>query len=493
MSFNLLYPRVDWTYQLQATGIAADISGAPTCVVGPSDEVYFAFSAKGTVGTLANVNNYQIVVGCVSSSGALQWLFRDPQLVSSATDSQPALALGTAGELYLVFVTTGAVPGKLNGLVAPSFCGSCGSLQGPEDIVVARINGATAGTPVVSWVVQDLSVNSCSREMNPRILYDIYANRLLLAYTSTGAVICAARVGTPNIIVTCLDPPTGGLVWVHQSNSMNCGGENGQPSIAVDPAGGIYIAYTITAQVVGGGTFIGSLTEPRVEVIKITASGSPLVINRNWILSSVSNVNPPVATVNNYPYLAYDPIKTKLYLAFVTSGTVPGGTPTPGASSHLVVASINPLTAALNWLNETPEYNEGGYRYSSISELVFTIDPNGVPYLAASAIQTSTSSGMIFMYRFNPDNGKSGWIYYDSSIAFRAYLPAIQSVTTPNTAFRVGANYSGPWIAIRSGNLYVAFINQDTETFQLVGLRQVQRYQDITAFEYMRDFTGICG
>jgi hypothetical protein len=491
MAFNLLYPRVDWTYQLQATGIAADISGTPGLVVGPADEVYFAFSSRGTVGNLPSVGTYQIVVGCVNSTGVVQWIRRFPQLVSNSVDSQPGLALGNTGELYITFVTIGALPGKVNGLNAPSFCGGCGASQGPEDIVVARINGAVAGIPSVAWVVQDLSINSCSVETRPRILYDSFLNRLLLTYTSSGAIICQVKVGSLNVVVNCLDPISGGNVWVFQSNLVNSGGFNQDPSVAVDSAGGVYIAYTTTNQVIGGAVVPPGAQN--VEVIKITASGSPLVINRNWILSSINNVNPVGGTINSNPTIAFDTINNRLFLAWITTGIVPGGSNPYLPNPSIVFASINGTTGILNWLKQSPVYNEGSYRYSSISLPIFTLDVNGVPYVAASAVQDITGEGMIFMYRLDPLNGNSGWIYFQSSIAVRAYLPAIDSADTPNTAFRVGANYSGPWISVRSGNLYVAFVNQDTETFQLVGLRQVQRYQDITAFDYMNNFTGICG
>ena len=105
------YPRPDWTATVSSN---LDISGAPAIVVGPNDVVYFAVSAKGIFGTLADTTTYDIVVGCMSGSGVLQWLFRDPQLVSGAGDTQPALALGNGGELYLAFITPGAIPGRSN-------------------------------------------------------------------------------------------------------------------------------------------------------------------------------------------------------------------------------------------------------------------------------------------------------------------------------------------------------------------------------------------
>jgi hypothetical protein len=182
-----------------------------------------------------------------------------------------------------------------------------------------------------------------------------------------------------------------------------------------------------------------------------------------------------------------------LYVAFLTTGTVPGGTATPGASNNVAVVSLDPGTANVRWLVESLEYNEAGYKYSSLASCVITLDALGTPYITARGVQDSSGLGMIYTYRINPETGRWGWLYYDGYTGYRAYLPAIQSTATPNTAFRVGADYSGSSISIRTGHLYVGFVNQDTEVFQLVALRQVQRYQDVTAFQYMRDYTGICG
>lgn len=488
MGLGQLYPQVDWTYELQALGVNADISGAPTILVGPSEEVYFAFSAKGAVGILPAVSQYQIVIGCVSASGTLQWLFRDPQLVSTATDSQPVLVLGSDGEMYVAFTTTGSVPGRTNAALLPSFCGGCGTFAGPEDLVVARINGTTAGTPVVAWVIQDISINSCSREQGARILFDSYANRLLLAYTTTGSTICAARVGSPNVVIASLDPITGGLSWAHQAANLNSSGQNGPPSLAVDAAGGIYAAYTVTAQVSGGGTFVGS---QQVEIVKLVAGGSPFAVTREWILSATTQINPSAVSVSATPSLTVDIIRNRLYVAFTTTGIVPGGSiPTPAPVSNLVVASVQ-TTGQLNWMQETPFFNEPQYRYSHIFSPAVTLDVNGNLYVAARCTQVSTGQGMITVFKLNADTGISGWAF-QNGVLYRAYLPAINSADSPNTAFRVGADYSPPAIGIRSGHLYVAFVNQDSNQFQLVALSQIHRYTDITAFQYMRDVTSIC-
>jgi outer membrane protein assembly factor BamB len=186
-----------------------------------------------------------------------------------------------------------------------------------------------------------------------------------------------------------------------------------------------------------------------------------------------------------------DTTRNRLFVAFTTTGIVPGGSvPSPAPVSNLVVASIQ-TTGQLNWLQETPFFNEPQYRYSHIFRPTVTLDTFGSLYVAAQCTQLSTGQGMIAMFKLHPDTGVTAWAYTNSTL-YRAYLPAINSVDTPNTAFRVGANYTAPAIGIQSGYLYVAFVNQDSDCFQLVALGQIQRYADITAFMYMRDKTSIC-
>jgi hypothetical protein len=285
-----------------------------------------------------------------------------------------------------------------------------------------------------------------------------------------------------------LDPATGGLTWAYQAGDLNSPGQNGPPSLAVDAAGAIYAAYSITAQVSGGGTFVGS---QQVEVVKLVAGGSPFAVTRQWILSSISSLNPSTVSVTGSPSIVLDASRNRLYIAFTTTGIVPGGSiPSPPPVSNLVLGSVQ-TTGQLNWLQENPFFNEPQYRYSHVFSPAVTLDNYGNPYIAALCRQASTGQGMIVMFKLNADTGVSGWAFLNGTL-YRAYLPAINSTDSPNTVFRVGANYSPPAIAIRTGHLYVAFVNQDSERFQMVALDQINRYRDVTAFEYIRDYTSIC-
>lgn len=483
MSSGFLYPRVTWQQTLAAS---IDLAGSPALAVAPNDTVYFAVSAKGVFASLPSVSTYQIVIGAVDKDGSLLWTYRPPQLVSTVADTQPTLHIGPTGELYVAFVTTGAVPGKINQYNVVSFCGSCGTTSGLEDFVVARINGAASGTPSIAWVLQDATIDSCSRETRPRLALDAARGYLLIAGLSTGATLCNVAVGSPNLVISALSMTTGGLVWAYQSDEINCTGQNGSPSITVDAAGNIYVAYTITTSVMGG-QYQGGTSD--VEVIRFHTEGSPINIVRDWILSASTIVNSTLADTD--PTIVCDSSRNTLYLAFATTGVVPGGTKT-STGSDIVFASINATTGSLNWLREDPYYNQVYYRYSSADSPVLALDVNGALYMAAHAIDAATSNGMILMFRLNPDTGDSAWFYNLGATVYRAYLPAING-GGPQTVFSGPSPYSAPWVAIGGGNLYVGFNKQDSITFELLGLRQIQRYEDITAFEYMNEYTGICG
>jgi hypothetical protein len=479
----LLYPRVAWQQVVTATD---SIVGRPAIVVGPEDRLYFACSTKGTFSTVSSAS-YQIAIGCFSREGTLEWVFRDPSIVSSSSDTEPSIVLGGDGELYLAFVTQSAVPGKYNMANVLNLCGGCGAYAGPEDLVVARIDGVVSGTPTVAWTLQDATINSCSRETAPQLVYDHVGQRLLIGYQTSGATLCSVRFGSPNIVITCLSL-SGNLAWAYQSDKINSVGSNSSPSITVDKDGYVYVAYTITAPVPGGGTFQGSSTN--IEVVKFHAEGAPTQIVRDWILSSSVVINSPAG--NTDPSVVCDTTRGLLYLSFCTTGTVPGGTPTTGASSHIVFACIT-TSGSLVWLKQSPVFNNNTSSniYNSIDHPRVTLDYSGAVYATAHALHSS-GYPMIVVYRLNRDTGESVWYYNDGpGQIYRIYVVA-DGGTTPNVAYTGASSYGLPSIAIQFENLYVGF-TMNTGDFALVALRQVQRYADTTAFEYMNTETGICG
>jgi hypothetical protein len=465
-----LYPRVQWERTISAS---VDISGAPAVAVAENNWVYFAASAKGAVTgtdgkTLSGANSYRILLGAYDPAGVLQWLFQDPKLMSAAADYEPSLSLGSSGELYIAYVTTGATLGNKNGLNIFSPCGTCGALRGPEDIVVARIDGVLAGTPSVAWVVQDYSLNSCARELGPRILYDAVGQRLLLTYQTSGATVCQARVGSPNAVVVALST-NGALGWVYQGNNMNSVGQNEHPSVAVDASGNVYLAYSTTAPVAGGGAFQG-VRDIQVIQLSMNQGGCNTGISRGWILSTSANINTPNS--EQQPDIIYDSQSNQLLLVYTTNGIVQGGSFT-GATTSLVVAAIN-MNGTLKWIIQSRVFNEDFYKYTIALEPRITSDNVGNIYVVIRAKNT-TGNDRIVMFSVNPNTGDSRWPSRWTLICNNDYFRGFR--------FEMDTKSSGA-IGICNGYIYVSYVAVDG-SLKVYALEQKFQFSGISAFDYM--------
>lgn len=467
-----LYPRVDWERTVSAS---VDMSGAPAIAVAANNWVYFAASGKGSItGTdgkslSGGQNSYRILLGAYDPAGVLQWLFQDPKLVSGTADYTPSLSLGDDGEIYIAYVTNGATPGNKNATNIFSPCGTCGTYKGPEDIVVARIDGVTTGVPAVTWVLQDYSLNSCARELGPKILYDSVGKRLLLTYQTSGATVCQARIGSPNVVVVSLST-SGALGWVYQGNQMNSAGQNEHPSIAVDVSGNVYLAYSTTASLPGGGPLQG-VRDIQVIQLSMSQGGCETGISRGWILSASSNINTPAT--EQQPDIIYDPVTNLLILAYTTNGIVSGGS-FSGATTSLVIAAIQ-LNGVLKWIIQSPVFNEEFYKYKYALEPVITADVLGNIYVVIRA-HNDTGSDTIVMFSVNSNTGDSRWpsrwTFVCNNDYFRGYLFGIPT-------------RSPPAIGIYNGDIYVSYISGLDGSLLMYALAQRFQFSDITAFDYM--------
>ena len=480
------YPRADWVRTITAT---LDISGAPTIVVGPDDAVFFAAAASGVVSSgatsLPDVATLGVYVGAMDKSGNLQWLIRDPRLFTGTNDTAPSIALGASGELYLAFVTPGAVTSRSNGADVPSLCGSCGTTAGRDDIVLARINGAVSGTPNIAWIVQDAYLNSCSNENHVRLHYDAAGDRLFIAYQTTGATLCNVRIGTPNIVLVCFNT-AGYLTWSYQAELLNGAGANEAPCVATDQDGGVYIAYTITSPVAGGSP-AGLTGTKDVEVVKLHIEGELVRVVRDWILSATVPINS--TGTNTDPYIVCDTARNKLYLTFTATEAVPGGTKT-ATGSDIVFVALN-TDGNLSWILQGPEWNEISYRYQSVSAPSLCLDQYGALFAVAQGTDTS-GRAMILAWSINPGSQTSEW-YFRTDIAsvYRTYIPAA-AFTTPFIVVEATAPFTAPSVAVFSGHVYISFSRTDTATQYILAMNQVINYLEYNAQQYIRNVTSIC-
>jgi hypothetical protein len=472
------YPDPIW----QRTISSLDLSGSPSLAMGPNDSVYWVVSSRGTFGSVAT-SRLTIVVGAHDKEGNLLWVLQDARLTSTATDTQPQLTVGEEGELYVVYTTTGSTPGNTNMQNVFSLCGGCSLLKGPEDIVIARLDPQATGPPTVVWVKQDSTLNSCARETSPSIVFNTVSNQLLVAYQTTGATLCEARVGSPNIVLTAFTP-AGGLAWATQNNLFNSRGQNGTPSVTYDASGCVYMAYTITSPVEGG-TFQGVKD---IEVVKCHPEGSPVRIVRDWILSATYILSTPLADTD--PVIVCDRERGILYVAFATNGTISGGTHTSATTDLALVAFSTDGTHL--WSFQSPSINEPTYQYVSVDHPVIALDSVGNVYVATHARRTDGNS-MLLVLRFQPGSPATSWLVRCGYRTYRAYIPVGLQGAPRALVFTTGDVYSPPALTIQEGNLYLGFHTfASTDAFSLTALRQQYPYEDMSAFEYMTDFVGPC-
>ena len=462
----------------------------PAMVVSSDENIYFATIAKGTNGTMTTQNGaFNIFIGKINQYGTLAWAQLFTQLITPVDEYTPSIALGPNNEIFVAFITLGGANGNTNNGNIPSLCNPCATPQF-QDIVVARIDELTPGNPTVSWVSQSNMCNSCGMESVPKLSVDPVNRLLYLVGQSTKQVLCIAPVGSKNIFINCIGF-NGTLLWAEGSNIMNGTGENTNPVLAADRNGGVVVAWETNSTVSGGAV----VTNKQIEVVKFQNSViSPGVISsytRSWILSASVNIRS--TTTGELPTITIDQ-KGNIYLAYVTSGTVLGGTKINGLRD-LVVISLN-TTGALRWVKQGSSLNKAPYSYIDCTSPYFTCDNYGNVYASLVAVRDLSGTQILPVFKFNPTTGANNWQYG----AYEAYLLA--GTGAPYSQFSSASNGFTPVSIGRYGNHFFTAVNT---TQNLPGFSHTSSGLDFcisafyertfaigkTAFEYM-DTKTLC-
>ena len=479
------YPTATWFVQ-QAISADLDNTGTPALVVGSDESVYFAIPTKSTEDPLW----YTITVGKLAATGALLWKQTFPELVTSTDNTLPTLAVGQDGELFLAFMTTGSVVDRLNAAYVPNFCSDCNGVL-YKDIVLARIDQPTPTSASLTWYLQDATLNSCADETAPQLAIDPKNQLLYITWQSTKNIQCYPSIGSNNILLACFGYD-GVQKWLEAMGNINAAEQtNENPVVAASQEGRVTVAWETRGAVIGG----LSSAKKQIEVVSFrTDVGNPTLYSKLWVGSSISNIF-AVGGDSSSPTI----VSTKdgdLYLAFVTKGTVNGGTRTASAQD-LVTVSLN-KHGVLRWMRQGPLYNSGAITYTSVSNPYITVDTWGNPYLS---LQADTDKILLFRIDFN--NGNTYWSYTESSNTYNAYgyaltgAPASVFLTSPNS-------YSKTTLAIYNRSLYVAttVANPHTAPGQsrsspsndlvITSFKQ-HVYSHLTPYQYITNNKIICG
>ncbi len=404
---------------------------APSIAVSADEHLYFATIAKGTNGSLiTQAGAFNIFIGKVNQYGTLLWSKLFAELITPVDEFTPSLALGPNNEIFVSFITLGGANGLINNGSIPSFCNPCATPQF-QDVVVARIDELAPGNPTVTWVGQSSLFNSCSIESVPKIAVDPVNRLLYLFGQSNYQVQCFTPVGSKNIFVTCLGF-NGGFLWSEGNTLINGAGENTNPVVAADRNGGVIIAWETNSTISGGAV----LTNKQIEVVKFqTNIVSPGVISgygRSWILSSIVNIRS--STTGEMPTITTDQ-RGNIYLAYVTSGTVMGGTKINGLRD-LVVLSLN-TNGALRWMIQGYSLNKAPYYYTDCGLPYITCDSYGNVYASLVASTDLSGTQILPIFKFNPTTGANNWQYgaYEAFLLAGAGSPYSQFSPATNNAF----------------------------------------------------------
>jgi len=434
-------PKLNWVRQNQISFDVGSI-GTPAIVTGSDDCVYFAAFVQGHNPSLTvpppsiqySFNTYQsasqtynLVVGKYYPNGpfTLVWYQYFYELTTTSDSRDVKMVIGAENELYVAFTTRGSTPQNLNMALVPTF-GTCNcTVFGYDDVVLARIQ--TNGTPRVQWVVQSAYINSSNNESVPSIALDATNGLLYLAYQCDGNILCNPAVGTTNVLVSCFDV-FGKQLWIETGENVNCSGMNGNPSVAADLSGGLYVAYEITAMVQGGKPV--PLGSQQIEMVKfqnnVVSYGVIQGYSRAWVLSDITDIFTPTG-ISLSPVLTFR--TNTLYLACTTTGTVSGGTHT-GSAHDIVIGSFQRDGNRI-WLHQGPQFNQPAYAYTDCFLPYITTDEHGFVYV--SFLTLSATYENVLLLKLDVATGTP---YYDTtyqSATYNAYPLARQYA--PNTAF----------------------------------------------------------
>ena len=162
-----------------------------------------------------------------------------------------------------------------------------------------------------SWIKEQVNISSVDGGNDMIVAADNQGNSYVV-YTADATISGGVIAGYTDVVVSKLDS-AGNIVWIKQQAVMNSSMNDFSPSIVADSNGNVYVAYQ-TFGTVSGGQSQGAWD---IVVFKLNTSGT-----LEWIKQT------PIVNTSGYdasPKIAMDG-SANLYVAYMTDGTVSGGT-----------------------------------------------------------------------------------------------------------------------------------------------------------------------
>jgi len=346
-----------WTRQ-NPTFNSNGADNAPSIITDSSGNAYIAYYTSGTVSGGTSTIANDIVVFKLDTNGNTIWTRQTPTFNSSGNDESPSIAVDSSRNSYVAYHSNGTISG--------------GVPTGTQDIIVFKLDS----NGDILWTRQNSTFNTNQYDAPPSISVDSVGNSYIAYYTIGGIVSGGANAGgTYDIVVFKLDT-NGNTVWTRQNVIFNTYGSDFTPSISVDFAGNINVAY-YTSGTVSGGT-LTSIYD--IVVFKLDSAGTILWTRQNNVFNTSENDNEPSIMVDH---------DGNVYIAYTTTGAVIGGTNTGG--DDIVVFKLDTGGNTV-WTRQTSAFN------TSQSDTVpsLDVDANGdvyVAYISGGIVSGGTFSG----------------------------------------------------------------------------------------------------
>jgi hypothetical protein len=207
-----------------------------------------------------------------------------------------------------------------------------------------------------------------------------------------------------------------GVAWIKQTLSMSTQGQDMAISMATDNNGYLYIAYRTDGTVSGGNKY-GSYD---IVILKMDGSGNVIWIKQNSVINTTG--------IEDSPRIVID-TSNNIYISYITTGTVSGGTHLGASNStDLVIIKLN-TDGDIIWIKEQTNVN------SASDERLpkLAIDKNNylfISYFTSGSVSGGINYGNRDMVICKMDsNGGTLWI------------KQLASLNTSDTEFSASINF----------------------------------------------------
>ncbi len=399
--------------QLAMSTPASDI--APEIAIDSAGNCYVTYVTAGTVSGGTRLNSDDVAVFKMDTNGNLLWVKQMSTMNTPLGDGSPSIAADPSGNCYVSYDTTGAISGASN--------------KGTnQDIVVFKMD--TNGN--LAWITQHPNISTTLGDNLPSIDVDKAGNSYV-AYRTTGTVSGGTNAGGNDIVVFKL-ASNGQLLWIKQQRIMNSTGGENSPSLAVDSAGNSYVSYQ-TNGTISGGTFLGGSAD--IVIFKMDNNGQLLWIKQQSVINTTDSDFAPSIAVDS---------AGKIYVSYQSLGAVSGGT--NKGNFDIVVLMMDIFGNVLSVNQQSVMSSTGSDTNTSI-----TTDSAGncyVSYHTSAAVSGGSNSGSndIVVFKMTP---------YESDVVTNTSWIKQQAL------FNTTGNDTSPSLAVDSlGNSYVAYTTTGT-------------------------------